>query len=319
MPSIGPILGLALAIWIGLERLAGRDRLAYTAMGIVTLTLAFVTHSRAYSWSDTHILLESMVRHQPQAARTHGYYAEVLINSRANPQKAFHHLQHYSRLSPETINGLAEMLRLVKSAQLNADPSNGTVNPEISLFDAPLSNDPAVLSRLEQLLLEEIERRIRSYPISGSTVKTLADLQRCLYQGASICVGLAPELGRWSDLALSNPAIIIHHRAILLLTCAKIQTWLGNVEKGKAYAELAVKTAPKEVHFKIELARLHLALGEYQRGLAVVTRIREEALRFGFRMSEVAALEAELRSAMADISAGGRTSTAPPVETQGQL
>ncbi len=260
-----------------------------------------------------------MVRHHPQAARTHGYYAEVLINGRANPQKAFHHLQQYSRLSPGTINGLGEMLRLVKSAQLNADSSNGAVNQEISLFDVPLSNDAATLSQLEQLLLKEIERRIRSHPISGSTVKTMADLQRCLYQGAPICVDLAPQLGRWSELALANPAIIVHHRAILLLVSAKIQTWLGNVEKGKAYARLAVDTAPGGVHYLIELAKLHLALEEYQRGLAVVERIKEEALRFGFRMSEVAALEAEFRSQLKNQSAGRPTVIAPQLETQDRL
>ncbi len=319
VPSIGPILALALGIWVGLKRLAGNERLAYTTLGIVTLTLAFVTHSRAYTWSDIHVLLETMVRHHPQAARTHGFYAEVLINARANPQKAFHHLQQYSRLSPGTINGLGEMLRLVKSAQLNADLSEVTADDKISLFEAPLSNDMATLTQLEQLLLEEIEGRIRSRPISGSTVKTIADLQRCLYQGASVCVGLAPELARWSELALANPAIVTHHRAILLLVSAKIQTWLGNVEKGKAYAELAVDTAPGEVHYLIELAKLHLTLGEYQRGLAVVERIKSEGLRFGFRMSEVAALEAELRSQLIDQRAGRPTSIAPQVETQDRL
>ena len=150
-------------------------------------------------------------------------------------------------------------------------------------------------------------------------MKTLADLQRCLYQGASICVDLAPELGRWSDLALAHPAIITHHRAILLLVSAKIQTWLGNVEKGKAYAKLAVDTAPGEVHYLIELAKLHLTLEEYQRGLAVVERIKAEALRFGFRMSEVAALEAELRSQLIDQRAGSPTSSAPRDESRDRL
>ncbi|MDX1529291.1 MAG: hypothetical protein R3337_11740, partial [Gammaproteobacteria bacterium] len=319
VPSIGPILALALGIWVGLKRLAGNERLAYTTVGIVTLTLAFVTHSRAYTWSDIHVLLETMVRHHPQAARTHGFYAEVLINTRADPQKAFYHLQQYSRLSPGTINGLGEMLRLVKSAQRSPDSSKVTANEEISLFEAPLSNDMATLTQLEQLLLEEIERRIRSRPISGSTVKTIADLQRCLYQGASICVDLAPELARWSELALANPAIVSHHRAILLLVSAKIQAWLGNVARGKAYAEMAVDTAPGEVHFLIELAKLHLALEEYQRGLALVERIKKEDLQFGYRMSEVAALEAEIRSKLADERDGKPTAIAPRIETRNPL
>ncbi len=319
VPSIGPILFLTLGVWMGLKRISGRDRLAYTAMAIVTLTLAFVTHSRAYTWSDIHVLLESMVRHHPEAARTHGYYAEVLINARANPQKAFYHLQQYSRLSPGSINGLAEMLRLVKSAELNAHPSAVPADEALSLFDAPLTNDSAALSRLERLLLGEIERRIQSQPVSGSTVKTIADLQACLYEGASICVELAPKLARWSELALANPSIISIHRAILLLASAKIQTWHGNVEKGKAYAKLAVETAPQEVHFLIELARLHLALEEYRRGLDVVDRIKEQGSRFGFRMSEVAALEAELRSRLADQKAGGVTSSDRRVVIQDRL
>jgi hypothetical protein len=92
----------------------------------------------------------------------------------------------------------------------------------------------------------------------------------------------------------------------LLLASAKIQTWLGNIEKGKAYAKLAVETAPGEVHFLIQLARLNLELGEYARGLAALERIESQGLRFGFRMSEVAALKAQLRSEMSNQSAGPR-------------
>jgi hypothetical protein len=306
LPSLGPIFVLAFAVSTGVRRLTDNVHLVYTTLGMAILTLGFVTHSRAYSWSETQLLLESMTRHHPEAARTHGFYAEVLLNARADAQKAFYHLQQYSRLSPESINGLAEMLRLVKGTDPSATKRSASGTGNVSLFETSLTNDEASLARLEQLLVDEIERRIRSYPISPSTVKTIEDLQRCLYEGARICVDLAPELATWSELALANPRIIRGHRAILLLASAKIQTWLGNIEKGKAYAKLAVETAPGEVHFLIQLARLNLELGEYARGLAVLERIESQGPRFGFRMSEVAALKAQLRSEMSNQSAGAR-------------
>ncbi len=319
LPSVGPILALTLALAVGLKRLTGTRRLAYATFGMVALTLGYVTHSRAYSWSDTYILLESMVRHNPEAPRTHGFYAEVLINDRVDPKKAFYHLQQYSRLSPNTVNGLAEMLRLVKAAELKLDQPAASYEREVSLFDTPLTNDPGTLAGFERLLADEIERRIRTYPVAASTVKTIEDLQRCLYQGATICVDIASELALWSELALANPNIVNGHRAILLLASAKLQTWLGNVEKGKSYALLAVETSPREVHFLIELARLHLALGEYDRGLAVVERIRSQGLRFGFRMGEAAALEAELRSGLSQQNSDGESFDDARLEVRGQL
>jgi hypothetical protein len=297
LPSIGPIAALVFAVSIGFERFLGRARLAHLTLALFALTVGFVTHSRAYSWSESGILLESLIKHHSEAPRTHGYYAEVLMTTRSDPEKAFHHLQQYSRLTPESINGLAEMLRMVKAVRASTSSGGVVGEPaEFSLFETPLPSDSAVLHRFESELVEEIERRIQSYPVSGSTVKTVVDLQGCLYQGSSVCVELAPALSRWSELALSNPRIGPRRRAILLLSAAKIQTWLGNVHRGIAYAELAAASDPGSVHFQIELAKLHLQLGNRDAGLSIIESIRRRGTLLGFRMREVVELESRLRS-----------------------
>jgi len=297
LPSIGPIVALVFAVSIGFERYFGRMRLAYLTLSLAALTFGFVTHSRAYSWSESGILLETMIKHHPEAARTHGYYAEVLLITGGDTVKSFYHLQQYSRLTPESINGLAEMLRIVKAIR-SATPSDG--HPpnadEFSLFETPLRSDDVLLDRFESGLIQEIELRIQSYPVSGSTVKTVADLQRCLYQGTTICVELAPTLRRWSELALANPRIGSRRRAILLLSAAKIQTWFGNVPRGVAYAELAVASYPAGVHFQIELAKLHLQLGNRDAALSIIESIRRRGTLLGFRMREVAELESRLKA-----------------------
>ena len=309
LPSIGPIVALVYAAFIIFERSFGSPRLAYLTLAMFSLTLGFVTHSRAYSWSDSGILLESMIKHHPEAARTHGYYAEVLMMTQADPAKAFHHLQQYSRLSPESVNGLAEMLRIVKAVRgITSSDGDALDQAGFSLFATPLRGDSALLARFESEITREIERRIRTHPVSASTVKTIVDLQRCLYQGSSICVELAPTLSGWSELALANPRIGPRRRAILLLSAAKIQTWLGNVHRGIAYAELAVASYPAAVHFQIELARLHLQLGNRDAGLSIIESIRNRGSLLGFRMSEVAELESRLRSMPMD---SGPISAAP--------
>jgi hypothetical protein len=299
LPSFGPIFGLSYAALAFAEHVRIDKRLAYGAFGLVVLTLGFITHSRATSWSTTRVLLESLINHHPESARAHLHYSEELVKTQGDLFKVFFHLQQSARLSQESITGLAEMVRITDALkQLTpvdtqaSSASGGTAG----LFEVSLTTDHSRLAYIQQLANDEIERRLEVQPVTAGTVDTFRGLQSCLYEGRATCVSLASDVVRWIELTLSNPRMIPQHRAILLLTVAKIYSWSGSTHRALAYAELAAAEAPGQIHFLLNLAELHLTLGDRARALDIVEQIKREGGRLNYRMDEVVDLEARLKS-----------------------
>ena len=307
-----PVFGvLLLAVYAGtwlFERIQARARTSTVAVLLMALTLGFVTSSRAYSWSSTGVLLESLVRHHPDAPRTHGYYAEVIINNRGDIRKAFYHLQQYSRLKPDAIVGLAEMVRIANGMGLVGLPEETLPNgsgTQQSVFELPLVNHREQLDRIAREANAELERRLKAYPVSGQAVKTMVDLQNCLYRGTPVCVKLAPDLIRWMELALDNPKIVPMFRAVLLMTTAKTYSWLGQLDKAVEYAERSVETLPKDVNLSLDLVKLHLAVGNHRRGLEIIERLKRRRALLEYRGDEIRSLEARLNAGLSHSSPGG--------------
>ena len=306
LPSFGPIFAFSYAGLALAERLRFDKRLAYGLLGLVVLNLGLVTHSRASSWSATRILLESSIRHHPDSARSHLFYSAELIKIQGDIFKAFYHLQQSARLSPASIAGLGEMMRITDALAL-LEPVATRASPErndtASIFEVTLTKHPSRLAHIKRLASDEITRRLKTQLITPETVQTLRGLQGCLYEGRETCVALASELARWHELALSNPRLIPRFRAILYLAAAKVQSWMGDTDRALVYAELAAATAPGEIYFLLNLAEFHLFLQDHNRGLAVVERIKRQGKPLDYRMDQMTDLEARLKSGASDTRA----------------
>lgn len=306
-----PILGLLLAATYALlflfHRIRIDARITGTVVVLIAFTLGFVTSSRAYSWSSTGVLLESLIKHRPQAPRAHGYYAEEIINNKGDVRKAYYHLQQYSRLRPDAIVGLVEMVRIARGMGMVDAPREELsvgAGAEPDLFETPLVNHPGQLESITREASAEIERRLREYPLSANTVKTFVDLQNCLYRGKPVCVDMASDLIRWMELALENRNVGRVFRAVLLMTTAKTYSWLGDLDRAVELAELSVRTLPNDVNLSIDLVKLHLALGNHARGLEIIEGMRERGKLVGYRNEELNALESRLISGSKGSAAG---------------
>ncbi|MDH3314806.1 MAG: hypothetical protein OER43_03425 [Gammaproteobacteria bacterium] len=299
LPIYGILFSLTYALLFLFKRINIDTRITAAAVVLTALTLGFVTNSRAYSWSSKEQLLESLIKHHPKAPRSHGYYAEEIINNKGDIRKAYYHLQQYSRLKPDAIVGLAEMIRIAKGMRMVDIPREtlpAGAAEQSSVFEIPLVNHPDQLKEIAHKANAELERRLKQYPVSGNTVKTLVDLQACLYRGTRVCVAMAPEFIRWMELALENSKMGRLFRAVLLMTTAKTYSWLGAVDKAVEYAELSVQTLPKDVNLSIDLVKLHLALGNYDRGIQIIEGIKRRKKLVGYRGEEIRELEARLNA-----------------------
>ncbi len=299
LPIFGILFSLVYAMRILFKRAAIDRRIGATVIVLMGLTLGFVTHSRAYNWSSTGLLLETLVKHHPQAPRSHASYAEEIINTRGDIYKAYYHLQQYSRLQPDGIVGLAEMVRIAKGMLIADFPSEEMpvgAGGQSGVLEISLVNHPERLEKIARQATAELERRIEVYPITANTVKTFVDLQHCLYRGTQVCVEMASDLVHWMELALKNPKTTLRFRAVLLMTTAKTYSWIGELDKAVEYAELSVETLPKNVDLSIDLVKLHLALGNYARGLEITEAVKRKKKLIGYRMDEVRALEVRLKT-----------------------
>ena len=303
LPSFGPIFGFSYAALVFAERIQIDRRLAYGSFGLIVLTLGFITHSRASSWSTMRVLLESSINHHPESARAHLQYSEELVNTKGDLFKAFSHLQQSARLSQESVTGLAEMIRIadaLKQLSPVETRASSAAGGTTGIFEVSLTTDHSRLADIQRLANDEIERRLETQPITAGTVATFRGLQGCLYEGRTTCVALAPDLVRWVELTLSNPRMTPQYRPMLLLTAAKIYSWSGSMHSALAYAELAAAAAPGQIHYLLNLAELHLALGNHARALDVVERVKSQIRRFDYRMDELVDLETRLRSGAPD-------------------
>jgi hypothetical protein len=307
LPSFGPIFGFSYAALVLAKRIRIDKRLAYGTFSLIVLTLGFITHSRASSWSTTRVLLESSINHHPESARSHLYYSEELVKTKGDLFKAFFHLQQSARLSEGSVAGLAEMIRIADAMKLLSPVETrapAAAGATADVFEVSLTTDHSQLAYIQHLANDEIERRLETQPVTASTVSTFRGLQGCLYEGRSTCVALAPDLLRWIELTLSNPRMVPQYRPILLLTAAKIHSWSGSTYTALAYAELAAAAAPGQIHFLLNLAELHLTLGNHARAADVVERIKSRIRRLDYRMDELVDLEARLKSGAPDKRTG---------------
>lgn len=308
LPLFGILFSATYALLCLFDRADVDARISAVVVVLAALTLGFVTNSRAYSWSSTGVLLETLIKHRPEAARTHGFYAEEIINNKGDIHKAYYHLQQYSRLQPDAIVGLTEMVRIAKGMGIVDIPREklpAGVSEKSGVFEIPLVDHPEQLKKIADMANAELERRLKEYPVSGNTVKTLADLQTCLYRGTQVCVTMAPDLIRWMELALENPRFVPLFRAVLLMTTAKTYSWTGNVDKAVEYAELSVETLPRDVNLSLDLVKLHLALGNFDRGLEIIEGMKRREKLVKFRKDEIRKLETRLNAGLSQATPGG--------------
>ncbi len=307
LPILGILLTSTYVLLFLFNRIRIDARITGTVVVLIAFTLGFVTNSRAYSWSSTGVLLESLIKHSPEAPRSHGYYAEEIINNKGDVRKAYYHLQQYSRLKPDAIVGLVEMMRIAKGIGMVDGPKEELTvetGAQPNVFEIPLVNHPSQLELITRKANAEIERRLMEYPLSANTAKTFVDLQNCLYQGKPVCVDMAPDLIRWMELALENRNVGRVFRAVLLMTTAKTYSWLGDLDRAVELAESSVRTLPRDVNLSLDLVRLHLALENYARGLEIIEGMKDRGELVGYRKEEINALEAQLNSGTRKSAAG---------------
>ncbi|MDX1512893.1 MAG: hypothetical protein R3174_04025 [Gammaproteobacteria bacterium] len=312
VPGLGPMLGTAyLALW-AFDRLRIRTTVVCGLVTLVALTLGFVTYSRAYTWSSEPLLMEALLRHQPNSPRSHIFAAEYFFRTRGDAEKIFYHNQRSAELNPVLIGGLVEMMRIADNLEVDESLNDGESradNGSSSVFDLELIPSRAQRERILRLSKAEIERRLRHEPIDTKTVAAFRILQACIYRGVVSCRRLASDVADWLEAALGNPRILPQYRPWLLLLAAKIQAWFGNSSMALVYARMAVNESRGGSHFLIELGELYLALGDYESGLAVVERLKKRQSMLELRMADIESLERRLKSASSEPPARGRAVT----------
>ncbi len=88
-------------------------------------------------------------------------------------------------------------------------------------------------------------------------------------------MNFSKNLALWIDAALGNPSIARAHYFNLFLNGPRIQGWLGNLQKAVIYAEFAAAARRERVPAYIQLVELHYVLGNFEKSLGYIEKLKK--------------------------------------------
>ncbi|MDX1512892.1 MAG: hypothetical protein R3174_04020 [Gammaproteobacteria bacterium] len=266
VPGIGIFVALIYHAANLIERFRLSTRLAGACALCVILVFGFVTYTRAGIWSSQASMFEFMARHHPQSYRALSNLAASMMDQQRDARAVYATLRDAAQSNPTTVYPLIHMTRLLQALLTLSSESGRPVAPggEPPDPDAWKSNpvlDGATLARMDRALSNEVLRRLRTHRVHTETVFALLKAQQCAINGRVDCAGLIDRLAGWHRVVLEKPDPLTPHRAWLELSLAKLYVAQGDIETGLALVDRAIGSAGGTAPFRIQKALLLVKLG----------------------------------------------------------
>jgi tetratricopeptide (TPR) repeat protein len=303
VPSLGVLFAAAYYLVWALERVSSGRRLAYPVVGLLVVVLAFTTFTRASNWGNRLTVFEFSLRNHPNSTRTHGEYARVTAQYTGNMALAYKHWTRAAELDPSSVLELVEMEKVLAMRILAFEnQDDGAVDAKAGLatpdhFATPMAPDLEYLKALERVVGDEVTMRLETRPITMSNVAALRTLRRCIQKKFEKCVRLYPRAIEWFEIALENPRVKDHVRAVLQLALAKLYASRGEIDKAVVNAEAAARGSPGEIHYQLELALMYLKLDDLDAAGRAIAEAESNVSLSGFGSADVQAMKSRLEKA----------------------
>jgi hypothetical protein len=247
----------------------------------VLLVFAFVTHTRAQSWSSRSLLYEVMAKHHPGSYRALFGLATGMREEQRDARAVYKVLRDAALASPATVYPLIEMSKMLQALIAVSDRAETPARPPAAHPSGELWAADPVLDRMhlvevDRALADEISRRLGSGSRHVQTVYSLWTAQTCVLDRRDQCVPLRDRLLDWHYTALATLPAGSRHRATLELSAAKLLAAEGEIEKALVYVDKAIATASGNPRFRAQKAMLLVKLGQIEEAERITAEIEQQ-------------------------------------------
>jgi hypothetical protein len=245
------------------------------------LVFAFVTHTRAQSWSSRPLLFEIMAKHHPGSYRALVGLATGMREEQRDARAVYKVLRDAALVSPATVYPLIEMSKMLQALIAASDRAETAARlPDAHASGEAWAADPVLdrehLLEVDGAVTDEISRRLGAGSRHIQTVYSLWTAQKCLLDRRDQCLPLRDRLLDWHYTALGTfPAGGIH-RAMLELSTAKLLAERGEIEEAIVYVDKAIATASGSPRLLAQKAMLLVKLGQIEEAERLRAEIEQQ-------------------------------------------
>jgi tetratricopeptide (TPR) repeat protein len=298
LPSFGILFAAAYYLVNGLNHLANGRRLVYPLAGLLVVVLAFITFTRAGVWSNEVTLNLFTAKNHPESYRSLTRTGTLSIQGGGDARQTFAAFARAAAARETTIVPLVEMNKIAAGVSGllagGVPPAPGDAPPpdHQELLRAPLVLSVAYMAALETALDAEMARRLAMYPVSAESAYALDNLSECMSRNVDVCLPLADKLARWYEIALDNPRINPEDRAMLKMSQGRFLAARGDVQRALAGMREAIQLAPDNLAYPLNLATLHMQLGQWDEVAEILEQLESRRSWSGFGSRHVRWLRA---------------------------
>ncbi|MFL6713575.1 MAG: tetratricopeptide repeat protein [Sulfurifustis sp.] len=266
-----PDIVLFIALAHGVAHAFTRARVAAAASLVLALIYAGATFVLANVWSREDRLVEFMVRHHPESARTQAVTGELLAYRLHAPDEALKHYRVAMSLAPNEASFSMQTLIAMRRT--------GT----------PAAIHSAELQAISDHIVDQLGKRAPSATALGLTAST-AD---CVMDQVPWCRDLYPYVLRWCDAVLDNPRVPHGSRLIALDRALYLATGSHDFESAFDALARAKKAEPENKYYIFLEADLYMRRGDAEHAKQILATLPKD----GELGPEIARLRADIDTA----------------------
>ncbi len=303
LPSVGICMAGAYYLALLMEKLRLSARTLLACGLSILLTISFVTHTRALSWSTRPLLFESLAQHHPASYRAIYGLASSYVEQRRDVRPVYNALRDAALANPWTVYPLVEMKKILRalipiSDRFEAvDSQAAGSGGSTAIWASDLVFHRGRLLELDSALSPEISRRLKSDGLHVETAHALRRLQKCISAGDRTCGSMLDEALDWhlSVLELLPPKD--NRRGGLELSTARLYAASGDLDQALRYTDRAIETMSGHPRYLAQKAVLMLQLGAIEEAEKLTQQIEQKMDWRNIYASDVRVLRREIEKA----------------------
>lgn len=254
LPSLGPLLGGVCAFAAVMDRQFNR-RTAVAATLLLAVVFAAVTHLRSQAWRSETELIQSMVAHHPNSARSHGMLAELYAKRYGDIANSLSHYQIATTLAPWETSYLIRMA-LVAAQAMPTNTANSLIGDSLGA---------------EQM--EKIGQQLAQRPLTPSTTADLRTMEICIPDHSRSCANLYPHAVNWYRAVIGNRHVNDAVRNNVIIYLFNIGVWRKDYDTALEAARLGRLHYPADMDFVLMEANAHILSGRRHEAQAIISSV----------------------------------------------
>ena len=303
LPSVGICMAGAYYLVLLMEKIRLPARTLMACVFSVVLTISFVTHTRALSWSSKPQLFESLAQHHPTSYRAIYGLASSYVEQRRDVRPVYNALRDAAHANPSTVYPLVEMKKILRALIPISDRFEAVDSRAAgrggsrALWASDLVFDREHLLELDSALSPEISRRLKSDGIHVETAHALRRLQKCISAGDRTCGSMLDEVLDWHLSVLQQLPPKDSRRGGLELSTARLYAAAGDLDQALRYIDHAIETMSGHPRYLAQKAVLMLQLGAIEEAEKLTQQIEQKMDWRNIYASDIRVLRREIEKA----------------------